>query len=76
MCRRRFYVSIEFQKTGYLVERLYKAAYGDLIGSSTFLGPHQLPVPIVRFSEFLPDTQQIGQWRNSEPGELGAAVRE
>jgi hypothetical protein len=24
-------------------------------------GTHQLPVPVIRFSEFLPDTQQIGQ---------------
>ena len=55
-----FYVSIEFQETGYLVERLYKTAYGDFNGSSTLGGTHQLPVPIVRFSEFLPDTQQIG----------------
>jgi len=55
-----FYVSIEFQQTGYLVERLYKAAYGDLIAPSTLGGGHFLPVPIIRYSEFLPDTQQIG----------------
>src|SRR4029077_11165342 len=30
-------------------------------GTSTFGGAHQLAVPIVRLSEFLPDTQQIGQ---------------
>jgi hypothetical protein len=29
-------------------------------GTSTLGGIHQLPVPIVRFSEFLADTQQIG----------------
>ena len=46
-----YFLSIEFQKTGYLVYRIYKAAYGSLPG---------LPVPI-RLSEFLPDTQQIGQ---------------
>ena len=46
-----FYVSIEFQETGYLVYRFYKASYGNMPG---------LPVP-VRFNEFLPDTQQIGQ---------------
>jgi hypothetical protein len=56
-----FYLSIEFQETGYLVERLYKAAYGDAIGTSTVNGTHQLPVPIVRFNEFLRDTQEIGQ---------------
>jgi hypothetical protein len=55
-----FYLSIEFQGTGYLVERIYKVAYGDANGASTFPNPHQLPVPIVRFSEFLLDTQQIG----------------
>jgi subtilisin-like proprotein convertase family protein len=46
-----FFLSIEFQETGYLVYRLYKAGYGNVSG---------LPVPI-RFNEFLPDTQQIGQ---------------
>jgi subtilisin family serine protease len=59
-----FFLSIEFQDTGYLVERLYKAAYGDGTGSSTFgvnPQPHQLAVPIIRLNEFLPDTQQIGQ---------------
>ena len=56
-----FFLSIEFQGTGYLVERMYKTAYGDLNGTSTFGPPHQLPVPIVRFNEFLPDTQEIGQ---------------
>jgi CSLREA domain-containing protein len=56
-----FFLSIEFQDTGYLVERIYKAGYGDVNGTSTFGGTHQLPLPIVRFSEFLPDTQEIGQ---------------
>jgi uncharacterized repeat protein (TIGR01451 family) len=55
-----FYLSIEFQETGYLVERLYKSAYGDATGISNFGPIHTLPVPIVRFDEFLPDTQQIG----------------
>src|SRR5205085_923715 len=48
-----FYLSIEFQQTGYLVYRIYKAAFGNL---ST---PPNAPVP-VRREEFLPDTQQIG----------------
>jgi len=55
-----FYLSIEFQETGYLIERLYKSAYGDATGLSNFGPPHELKVPIVRFNEFLPDTQQIG----------------
>ena len=46
-----FFLSIEFQETGYLVYRMYKAAYGNLPGA---------PVPLTR-SEFLPDTRQIGQ---------------
>jgi len=56
-----FYLSIEFQDTGYLVERIYKVSYGDRSGSSTFGGAHQLPVPMVRFNEMLPDTQEISQ---------------
>jgi len=55
-----FFLSIEFQQTGYLVERFYKVAYGDAIGTSTSPSTHPLPVPIVRFSEFISDTQQIG----------------
>jgi len=46
-----FFLSIEFQQTGFLVYRMYKAGYGNLPGS---------PVP-VRFNDFLPDTQQIGK---------------
>jgi hypothetical protein len=46
-----FFISIEFQNTGYLVYRIYKSAYGNLSGA---------PVPI-RLNEFLPDTQEIGQ---------------
>ena len=55
-----FYISVEFQQTGYLVERLHRVAYGDATGTSTFGGPHTLAVPIVRLNEFLPDTQEIG----------------
>jgi len=55
-----FFLSTEFQETGYLVERLYKTAYGDATGTSNFGPTHQLPVPIIRFNEFLPDTQHIG----------------
>ena len=44
-----FFLSIEFQETGYLVYRIYKAAYGSLPGAI---------VPI-RFNEFSPDTQKI-----------------
>jgi len=56
-----FFLSIEFQQTGYLVERMYKTAYGDATGTSTIGGTHQLSVPIVRFNEFLQDSQRIGR---------------
>ena len=56
-----FYLSIEFQETGFLVERIYKSAYGDALGQSTFGGAHRLPAPVVRFEEFLADTQEISQ---------------
>jgi subtilisin family serine protease len=46
-----FFLSIEFRDTGYFVYRLHKAAYGDLAGK---------PVP-VRYEEFMPDTQRIGE---------------
>src|SRR6185369_9970581 len=55
-----FFLSIEFQETGYLVERFYKVSYGDATGASNFGGPHQLSVPNVRWREFLHDTQEIG----------------
>ena len=54
-----FFLSIEFQQTGYLVERIYKAAYGDAKGDSTWNGSHQLNVPTTRFSEFTVDTEKI-----------------
>ena len=46
-----FFLSIEFQNTGFLVYRTYRAAYGYLPGK---------PVPLV-LGEFLPDTRQLGQ---------------
>ena len=46
-----FFLSIEFQETGYLVYRFYEAAFGDLAGS---------PIPI-KFNEFMPDMQTIGR---------------
>ncbi|HEX8560910.1 MAG TPA: PQQ-dependent sugar dehydrogenase [Pyrinomonadaceae bacterium] len=46
-----FFLSIEFQETGYLVYRLHKAAFGDVAGT---------PTPI-RLNDFLRDTQEIGR---------------
>lgn len=55
-----FFLSIEFQQTGYLVERLYKVAYGDTTANSVLGGNHLISVPIVKFNEFIGDTQEIG----------------
>lgn len=49
-----FFLSIEFQETGYLVYRMYKTGFGNLTN------PAGAPVP-VRFNEFLRDTQQMAQ---------------
>jgi len=46
-----FFLSMEFQQSGYLVYRFYKASFGNLPNS---------PVPI-KLNEFLPDAQQIGR---------------
>ena len=56
-----FFLSIEFQETGYLVERIYKASYGDAIFTSTFPSTHMISAPVVRINEFLPDLREIGQ---------------
>jgi hypothetical protein len=56
-----FFLSIEFQETGYLVERLYKTAYGNASGISNFGTQHTLAVPIIRLNEFLPDSQEISR---------------
>ncbi len=54
-----FFLSIEFQETGFLAERMYRVAYGEAQAQSTLGGPHPILVPIVRRSEFLPDTLQL-----------------
>lgn len=46
-----FYISIEFQETGYLVYRTYKTAFGNLPSA-------QVPLKI---HELIPDTQVIGR---------------
>jgi cytochrome c peroxidase len=46
-----FYISIEFQQSGYLVYRFHKSSFGNLSNS---------PVPVA-LSDFLPDAQRIGQ---------------
>jgi len=62
-----FFLSIEFQNTGYFVYRMYKTAYGDTTSPNV-----SVSVPIVRFQEFLTDTQRVGsgvvvgqgEWQN------------
>jgi hypothetical protein len=56
-----FFLSIEFQQTGYLSERFNKTSYGDASGTSTFQGTHQLSVPVVRFLEFVSDMQTLAK---------------
>jgi uncharacterized repeat protein (TIGR01451 family) len=51
-----FFLSIEFQETGYLVERMYKTAFGDATSPNV-----PGTVPVVKLNEFLPDMQEIGQ---------------
>ena len=63
-----FFLSIQFQETGYLVYRAYKGAYGDTTSPNV-----SVPVPIIRLNEFLPDSQRIskdlqvgiGNWKQS-----------
>ena len=51
-----FFLSIEFEQTGYLAYRMYKAAYGDTTSPNV-----SVPVPVIRFSDFLADSRRIGQ---------------
>ena len=46
-----YFLSIEFQQTGYLVYRIYKTSFGNLPDS---------PVPI-KLNEFVSDTQKLGR---------------
>lgn len=56
-----FFLSIEFQQTGYLVERSHKTTFGEATGNSTFGGAHTLSVPSIQFTEYLIDTQLINK---------------
>jgi sugar lactone lactonase YvrE len=51
-----FFLSIEFQETGYLAYRMYKTAYGDTTSPNVTIS-----VPIIRLREFLADAQRLGQ---------------
>jgi hypothetical protein len=55
-----FFLSIEFQETGYLVYRFYKSAYGDADGSAIINNvATPIKVPMIRRQELLPDMGQI-----------------
>ncbi len=57
-----FFLSIEYQESGFLVHRIYKAAFGDAVGQATIGGVlTNIPVPVVTREEFMPDTRRIGQ---------------
>jgi hypothetical protein len=47
-----FVLSIEFQNTGFFVERVYKSSFGDISAPT-------VPVPL-RFTDFLHDSQEVG----------------
>jgi hypothetical protein len=56
-----FFLSIEFNQTGYLAERTHKTAFGDATGVSTFNGNHNIAAPRIRFNEFLTDIKALGK---------------
>ena len=51
-----FFLSIEFQETGYLAYRFHKAAFGDTTSPEV-----SGTVPVIRRQEFLTDSQRISQ---------------
>jgi uncharacterized repeat protein (TIGR01451 family) len=74
-----FFLSIEFQETGYLAYRTYKTAYGDTTSPNV-----DISVPAIRLREFLSDAQAIGQgvqvgvgdWEGRLEANKNAYVRE
>jgi hypothetical protein len=48
-----FFLSIEYQETGFLAYKAYKASFGDI-------NPPTVPVPVV-FSQLMTDTQRLGR---------------
>ena len=57
-----FFLSIEFQETGYLAYRTYKTAFGDASGQAMVQGvPVQISVPMIRLQEFLADSHALGE---------------
>lgn len=50
-----FFLSIEFQETGFFAYRMFKSAYGDAASPNV-----SIAVPIIRFHEFIKDAQRVG----------------
>lgn len=50
-----FFLSIEFQETGFFAYRMFKSAYGDAASPNV-----SIPVPIIRLHEFIRDAQRVG----------------
>jgi len=73
-----FFLSIEFQETGYFAYRMYKAGYGDTTSPNVTTA-----VPVVRLQEFLTDAQflgsnmrvGIGDWQNQLAANRSAYAR-
>jgi len=61
-----FFLSIEFQQTGYLVYRTYKAAYGSFPGTPL----------TVNLRQFMPDTQGLGRGVRVGIGDWEARLEE
>ncbi|HVF42874.1 MAG TPA: matrixin family metalloprotease, partial [Pyrinomonadaceae bacterium] len=60
-----FFLSIEFQETGFFAYRTHKAAFGNIPGT---------PVP-VRFQQFFPDTREIARGVVVGQGDWEAQLR-
>jgi hypothetical protein len=58
-----FFLSIEFQETGFLVYRAYQVAFGNAFDPTiaTAGSPQGYPVPVIRRTEFMADTPIISQ---------------
>jgi hypothetical protein len=58
-----FFLSIEFQETGFLVYRAYQVAFGNAFDPTiaTAGSPQGYPVPVIRHTEFLTDAPIVGQ---------------
>ena len=74
-----FFLSIEFQETGYFAYRMYKAGYGDRTSPNV-----ARTVPMIRLDEFLADAQflgrdvkvGIGDWQNQLAANRAAYARD